>query len=252
MSNYVLTPACRIVMGSVSNPNRTDSEGNPLVIKSGKNAGKPREDYFIGVAIRKDNPGYDEFLDKLMSMAKSAFRTIVSHDSIDGLPENFSFNIIDGDSEEETKSGYIPCEREGFRESWIIPFNNGFKPKCYVKGGLSRIEDESEIKRGHWIRINAKVAFNTNVENPRMYLNHQDIELIKKDKEITPPKNVFAENPFQDSLTTPNVEAQTSSNDDNTLYQTPDGKRWTLDELKSQGYDDDLISSLKKFKMLEA
>ena len=44
----VLTPIGRIISGSVHDANTTDSEGRPLVIKNGPNAGQPREEYTIG------------------------------------------------------------------------------------------------------------------------------------------------------------------------------------------------------------
>ena len=49
----ILFPVGRFVMGSLYKPRTTDAEGKPLVIKNGSDAGKPRVDYFIAVAIPK-------------------------------------------------------------------------------------------------------------------------------------------------------------------------------------------------------
>ena len=53
MSQNFTTPVGRLLMGSLYNPQTTDMEGNPLVIRSGPNAGQPKVQYFFAVGIPK-------------------------------------------------------------------------------------------------------------------------------------------------------------------------------------------------------
>ena len=52
------TPVGRIIHGSVDEPQTKDGQGNPLTVKTGANAGQPKVQYYIGLAIPK-TPGLD-------------------------------------------------------------------------------------------------------------------------------------------------------------------------------------------------
>ena len=49
----ILTPPGRLVQGSLYKGSTQDAEGNPLIVKTGPNAGQSRVDYFFAVAIPK-------------------------------------------------------------------------------------------------------------------------------------------------------------------------------------------------------
>ena len=73
MSTQFITPVGRLVQGDAHTPQATDSEGKPLVVKSGPNAGQPAKKWFIALAITKDNPEFPAFWAQVQSEAKTAF-----------------------------------------------------------------------------------------------------------------------------------------------------------------------------------
>ena len=50
----ILTPVGRLVQGDCFEPQTTDAEGKPLLIKNGPNAGQPRVEYFMAIAVPKN------------------------------------------------------------------------------------------------------------------------------------------------------------------------------------------------------
>ena len=70
MTNFT-TPVGRLVMGSLYDGQDTDAEGRPLVYKTGPDAGKPRKNFFFGIAIQKgsDYAGFDQIAEKAISSA---------------------------------------------------------------------------------------------------------------------------------------------------------------------------------------
>ena len=78
-------------MGSVSEPNRKDAEGKPLIIKNGPNAGQPREDYFIGLAIPKTNVEYQKLYQTILGVAASEFPNLFNGNEC--INPNFAFKI---------------------------------------------------------------------------------------------------------------------------------------------------------------
>ena len=271
MSVEILTPPGRIVMGSVSEPNRKDAEGKPLIIKNGVNAGKPREDYFIGLAIPKSNADYQALYQTIMGVAATEFPNLFNGGEC--INPNFAFKITDGDSTVPNSKGVKPCDRTGFPGHWVLSFNNGFEPECYRKGGTAKITDLSEIKRGYWVRIYGHVKGNESTQQPGIFLNHRYIELLGYDEEITSGasgEQIFSSSPVEGlpshvsatpmapnttlSPTQPMPVAPIPAQPSDFLspdatqvkYKTPDGQTWTAEQLRSQGYSDDLISRMPK------
>ena len=180
----ILTPVGRLVQGDCFEGSKTDAEGRPLVIKNGPNAGQPRVDYFMAIAIPKTDATYmAEVHNKVHQTAALAFPTLFDA-SGKCINPAFAFKITDGDSQIPNTKGISPCTREGFPGHWILNFSGGFAPKVYTKGGGEAIVDKTAIKRGDYIRIYGSVAGNGSMQQPGVYLNHSMVEFIGHGVEI--------------------------------------------------------------------
>ena len=173
----ILTPVGRLVQGSPYEPQTTDAEGRPLVIKNGPNAGQPRKDFFMAIAIPKTDPGYLDIWTKIHATAQRDFPTLFDTAGNCVNPK-FAFKVIDGDSNIPNQKGILPSSREGFPGHWVLYFSSGFAPKCYSKGGAEQLMDPNSIKRGYYIRIYGSVVGNGSQQQPGVYLNHSMLELV--------------------------------------------------------------------------
>ena len=184
-NTQLLTPVGRLVMGDCWIPQTTDAENNPLVIKSGPNAGQPRVDYYMGLAIAKTDTGYNELYAKIHNEARTAFPSLFDA-SGNCISPKFAFKIIDGDSQIPNTKGNKPCDREGFPGHWILSFSSGYAPKCYIveNGEHKLVTDPNTIKRGYYIRIYGSVAGNGSQQQPGIFLNHSMVELVGYGAEI--------------------------------------------------------------------
>ncbi len=179
----LLTPVGRLVQGDCFEPQTTDSEGKPLLIKNGPNAGQPRVDYFMAIAIPKTDAGYSELWAKVHGEARAAFPSLFDATG-NCVNPTFAFKVTDGDSQVPNGKGIRPCDREGFPGNWILNFSGGFAPKCYTAGGAEVINDSNMIKRGYYIRIYGSVRGNGSQQKPGIYLNHSMVELVGYGEEI--------------------------------------------------------------------
>ena len=179
----VLTPVGRLVQGDCFEPQTTDAEGNPLVIKNGPNAGKPRVDYFMAIAIPKTDATYNQLWATIHGEARGAFPSLFDAQG-NCINPKFAFKVTDGDSPVPNSKGTKPCDREGFPGNWILNFSGGFAPKCYTAGGGELINDPNMIKRGYFIRIYGSVKGNGSQQQPGIFLNHSMVELVGYGEEI--------------------------------------------------------------------
>ncbi|RLD19446.1 MAG: hypothetical protein DRI71_11815, partial [Bacteroidetes bacterium] len=179
-----------------------DSNGAPLLIKSGPNMGQPTVKFYIGVAIEKThiyqiNPQTGEELTqveiqsgvqgiptqfnfwqetpwgrKIMNVAYATNGPLFDQQT--GLliaGRSFAFKVDDGDSTQPNSKGIAPFTRQGWAGNWVIHFSNGFAPKTYNADGTQPLT-EQVIKKGHFVQINASINGNTNQQNPGVFLNH--------------------------------------------------------------------------------
>lgn len=182
-STEILTPVGRLVQGDCFEPRTTDAEGNPLVIKNGPNARKPRVDYFMAIAIPKTDAGYSAIWAAIHGAAAKAFPSLFDAQG-NCINPKFAFKVTDGDSQVPNSKGIRPCDREGFAGHWILNFSGGFAPKCYTAGGAEAITDPNMIKRGYYIRIYGSVKGNGSQQQPGVFLNHSMVELVGYGEEI--------------------------------------------------------------------
>jgi hypothetical protein len=200
MSNdkvQILTPAGRLVAGDCFKPNDKDNEGNPLIVKSGPNAGQPRVSYYIGLAIPKNSPDWPAVEQQIKEVARQKFPHL--HDA-QGTCINpaFAFKITDGDSQLPNSKGTKPCDKEGYAGHWILNFSNGFAPKCFKNNGSEPVTSPDEIKKGYYIQVSGDIDGNGSMQQPGVYLNHTMINLVGYGTEIISGptgKDVFGKTP---------------------------------------------------------
>lgn len=190
-STNIVTPTGRLVQGDLFKPSTTDHEGNPLVTKSGPNAGQPRVDYFFGIAIPKlDDRGapcasYAALEGIIKGVARAAFPKFFDPAGNCLLP-TFAFKITDGDSVVPNMKGTRPCDREGFPGNWVLGFSSGFAPGVYTSTQpIQQIVDTSQVKRGDYIRIGGTVVGNNSDSKPGVYLNHNMVQFVAHGQEIS-------------------------------------------------------------------
>jgi len=195
-SDTILTPVGRLVQGDVFKPNDKDATGRPLMIKNGPNAGQPRVEYFMAIAILKTDPEWPALHALLYQTAQASFPHLF--DASGACIAQFSFKVRDGDSQQPDQKGVRPCDRPGFAGCWIVGFSSGFPPAVCTVGGKTPITDPSQLKRGYYIRISGSVKGNGSVQNPGLFLNVSMVELVGYGEEIATgpnPTQVFGGKP---------------------------------------------------------
>lgn len=187
MRNDITTPVGRIVMGNLYEPRRTDGDGNPLVVKNGVNAGQPRVDYFIALAIPK-MPGHThwnqtEWGAKLYAVGQAAFPALYQ------IP-TFAWKIQDGDSRIPNTAGKIIADREGCAGNWVLFFSSSFAPKIVNADASAMITEVGAVKPGYFVQVNFTPKGNDNQKKPGIYLNYGAVALSAYGPEIQFGPNV--------------------------------------------------------------
>lgn len=189
------TPVGRMVGGSLVKPNDKDAEGRPLVIKTGPNAGQPRVEYYLALAIPKGPEAAQgptgwmstEWGQKLRKVGES----FLPHAAQMG--DKFAWKVKDGDSAvpgqgRGNQPGKAPRDREGFPGHWILSMSNGFQPQTYTLVGQTSpapIPPEALADLGHYVQVNLTCDANGSNQQPGVYLNTHMVCLIGYGQKIT-------------------------------------------------------------------
>lgn len=177
ISESFTSPVGRIVGGDVWEPQTKDLEGRPLTDRQGQ----PRENYFIALAIAKDNPEWPAFRDLLHNVAKGSFPNLFNEQG-QPLRPDFAFKYKDGDSTVPNQRNVRPCDREGYPGHWIVSFNNGYAPEVFdtvVQGQpVSKIIEPSRVRRGYYVRVAGNAKGNDNLSKPGIYVNFTLVEFV--------------------------------------------------------------------------
>ena len=179
----IITPVGRLVMGSLFKGQTTDSQGNPLLVKNGPNAGDPRTDYFCALAISKKDPGWPAFHEKLKAAAQVYFPHLHAADGTFRGP-NFSWKLIDGDSDVPNQNGKIPNTREGFPGCYILSMSSGFPSALRSQDGSQVITDENAAKPGYYYRAIVSIRGNGSTQRPGLFINHNAFQFVAYGPEI--------------------------------------------------------------------
>lgn len=177
----ILTPVGRLIAGNLYKPNTTDAEGKPLVVKSGANAGQPREDYYFMLAIPKgQEKGWWE----------TPWGQLIYQTGAKAFPQacqspTFAWKVKDGDSAIPNRRGKKPCDMEGARGHWLLSFSSGYPPKTVRNNGTEQIMEKDAVKIGYWVQVFGSIGDNGSQQQPGVFLNHSAVNLVGYDKEIT-------------------------------------------------------------------
>lgn len=165
------SPVGRIVDGSLYNPQTTDAEGKPMVVKTGINAGQPRVNYYFALAIEK-HPGETHW--SQTDWGKQIYALGVADFSTVAQSPSFAWKIEDGDSQTPNKKGRKNVDREGYPGHWILKLSGGFAPKIYQQenGGYVQVVQKDFCKAGYFVEVAFSVEGNRSSSQPGVYLNH--------------------------------------------------------------------------------
>ena len=193
----LLMPVGRLVQGSLYKGQTQDAEGNPMVIKSGPNAGQPRTDYFFAVAIPK---GAEQHWNQTDWGSKIWNTGQKSYPNGQANSPTFAWKITDGDSTIPNRAGRKPIDREGFKGHWVVSFSSGYAPKIFNSNGTAPITEPDAVKLGYYVQVLGNCAGNGSSQQPGIYLNHSMVAHAGFGPEITvgpDPKNVgFGQSPL--------------------------------------------------------
>lgn len=191
------TPTGRLLWGNLYEPKTEDFEGNPMLIKSGPDAGKPTQAYEFGVAFPKN--GTTHFSQMPANADGSPGLGLVvwqtghrDHPQMAQRPD-FSWKITDGDSKipgkpYKGKPSPAPCEKEGYPGHWVFSFRSSYPPKIVTSDGSAYILDKDAVVPGDWVQVAGSVVGNTGA-NAGVYLNHNFVALQYKGVPIVTGKD---------------------------------------------------------------
>ena len=172
----MISPAGRIVAGSVFKPSLKDMKGKDRV--------KPQ--YFFALAIPKSNPAMTEFLNQLWvftienvfnnpranAVLRAAIQEWIKPKS------GFAWKIDDGDHPKH-------ADKEGYPGNWVIKYSTTIAPKCYDRE--TRQIDPTTVKTGYYVDVATSVAHNGYFDDQSgLYVNANMVRLLGYGDEIQP------------------------------------------------------------------
>lgn len=177
-----MLPVGRLVMGSLYDPETTDNEGNPLVVKNGPNKGQPRVQYFVAVAIPKAGEAHwsqTAWGAQIAAVGQQAFPQVCQSPV-------FSWKVDDGDSQIPNMKGRKPCDNEGWRGHWIVKASSGYAPKLYNSNGSAELTTPNAIVPGYYVQMFVSVVSNnaTGQAKPGVIVNCNAVALQGYGEEI--------------------------------------------------------------------
>lgn len=184
---YFSGPVGRFVQGDLFEPNDRDANGQPLVVKTGPNAGQPRKEWFIAVAYPKNDPQTLPYLLKIAEVAKNAWPQYFGQFNPNSPPSfgathpRFSMKIIDGDGIDD--NGKSNASKDGFAGHWVVRYSTGIQaPGVWHESNLdemARVTDPRECPRGYYVRVYAGFDGNQNDQRPGIYSNLSKVAIVR-------------------------------------------------------------------------
>lgn len=162
-----ITPVSRLVLGSLYNPQTTDAEGKPLIVKKGKNAGQPGVKFFFAIAIPKQGEQHwsqTTWGEKIHRIGHTSFP------QGQASSPSFAWKIKDGDDRTPNKKGFVEADREGYAGCWILHYTSGIAPKIWHVREKRYIEEKNYINLGDYVEVNTEVQGNSSPNQPGIFL----------------------------------------------------------------------------------
>jgi hypothetical protein len=178
-----LSPVGRLVGGSPFEPQTKDHKGQPLVIRSGPNAGQPTKRFFMALAIAKNDPALGAFMNMISQAGQTAFPNLFDP-SGNCIHPDFAWKFKDGDSQIPDTKGNRPCDKEGYPGHFVFGFSGSHPPKVHGDDPSQVLTDPATVKRGYYIRILGSVVGNDEPSNPGVYLNYSCVQFVAFGPEI--------------------------------------------------------------------
>jgi len=176
----ILFPTGRLVSSNLYEPRTKDMQGNPLVYKSGKNAGQPKVDYSIGVAIPKTQAAWysEPWGQQIHQFAHQVWGNMIQR-------PDFAWKVIDGDSAIPNQNNKLPKDQEGYPGHWVIFFGRNSAPRIVNSDGSAYLLDANAVKAGYYVQVQASLKSNENAQKPGLYYNHDFVSLQAYGQEIS-------------------------------------------------------------------
>lgn len=177
----LVTPLGRLVQGSLYDPQTTDAEGNPLITKSGPQAGQPKVVYYFALALPKGNEKHwaeTPWGQKIWSIGHTGFPNGQANSP------TFAWKINDGDSTVPNRAGKKPCDKEGYPGHWVLNFSSGFAPQIVNEDGSAYILERDHINLGDYVQVAGTVTDNGSQQQPGVFLNHSFVAFSRFGKRI--------------------------------------------------------------------
>ncbi len=178
-----LLPVGRIVSGHpmVGNVVKDDKTNLPKFQQDGVT---PQVSFYVGYAIQKGQEAdwkQTTWGQKIVQQAATDWPN-----GEHGAPA-FAWKITDGDSQVPNKKGKKPCDREGWPGHWVIHISQGWPYPCYHTGHFQpheAIQQKEQIKAGDYARFVVTIKGNGPSQSPGMYINPQQMELVRAGVQI--------------------------------------------------------------------
>lgn len=168
------TPPGRFVGGSLYQGSTKDDKGNIKTYKTGANAGQPRTDYSVGIAIAKTQPHWASepgWGQAIWAEGHAAWP------SGQAQHPSFAWKVVDGDSTIPNKRMKKPCDQEGYPGHWVLWFSGTTPPKLAVAIGTEPQWNDQPgfCMPGDIIEIRGSVSGNESSEAAGVYLNFEAV-----------------------------------------------------------------------------
>lgn len=174
----IITPVGRFIAGNLFKPYYSGE-----LWDKGPDKGKPRPNYYLGVAFEKASGCLDEVRKQLHALAIESFPDKFDKKGNLIVPK-FSFKIEDGDSTVPNSKGKKNCDKPGYPGNWILNFSSNYTFPITTQDGKNYITDEALIKRGYYIRVAFKAKSNFRPDNPGIKLYQQAVIFFDVGEEI--------------------------------------------------------------------
>lgn len=180
-----ITPVGRLVQGDAFIGSETDSQGQPRVVKTGPNKGKPTKSFFQAIAFKKDDAAFLALYGQLVEVAKQGYPQHFNPQGQCTHPR-MTYKVMDGDGVDD--NGVQNSTKEGFAGHWVLKCSSTYAPKCFEAGKYDpsqQLTDSSRIKKGYYVRVAGTVVPNIGSDVPGVYVNANMIELAGYGPEIS-------------------------------------------------------------------
>lgn len=176
----IIFPPGRVVAGSLYDASDKDADGKPRIVKTGANAGQATQQYFFAVAYTK-TPGVSHWAHEPWGAEIWAIGNACSP----GIAQNpaFAWKIVDGDSQIPNKKGVKPCDRPGYKGSWVVSYASTFAPKIVNFDSSAYLLDKGVVMPGDFVQCSAVVDGNQSTQNPGIYINHSGVRYLGQSAE---------------------------------------------------------------------